>query len=100
MSEQKVNIELTSAEASLLLHFLKDLSDKYGNAGCNDIELDNTDENWQIVANAYEFDSVTDSEERDKGGKIHAFDFMLCDYLATAIENQLPATPPQFEEEE
>jgi len=99
MSEQKVNIELTSAEASLLLHFLGDLSDKYGNAGCNDIELDNTDENWQMVNNAYESNGDDDAGERDSGPRILTQDFILCDYLATAIEKQLPATPPQFEEE-
>lgn len=91
MNEQKVNIELSLAEATMLLKFLDDLGDKYSYAGCNDLMIDNTDENWRMVNNA-ELCVYVDEEERERptGSRICTTDFVVCGYIATNIKNQLP----------
>ena len=89
MSEQKVNIELSLAEANLLLKFLDDLGDELSCAGCNDLVLDNTDENWQMVKNAFVESSGSFDMKRPKGTEIDTEDFVLCGYIATIIKRQL-----------
>ena len=78
----------TEAEKKILLGFLEDLSDKYGNAGCNDYRLPNTSENKQILCAAikiqYEKDAVVkevDRIMRIKGDTILTFDSLVLDYF-------------------
>lgn len=83
---------LTRAEAEQLVHFLDDLSDKYGNAGCNDYDLDNTDENWALWQEAYKDDPDRDMERPPLKQKLFCADFIIVEHLkakvAAAISEQ------------
>jgi len=75
-------ILLSKAETEQLVQFLDDLSDKYGNAGCNDHPLDNTDENWAL----YQEVNKDDPEERPPlKDKLFFYDFILVEHLKAKI---------------
>ncbi len=53
---------MTAAEKKLLEHFFDDLSDKYGNAGCNDLNLK------EFVPDLAERNAMVESFNRLNGG--------------------------------
>jgi len=95
MDNNKINIELTATEANLIVTFLEALGDKYSYAGCNDLKLDNTDDNWRMVCAIDKFNIPEEETERPTGPTIYTCDFLACSYLATVIENQIPTVPQE-----
>ncbi len=77
---------MTKPEAILLVHFLEDLSDKQGNACCNDFNVPNTDEYWGIVRKADE-DEDEDDEDivRPTHPTICTYDWGLVNYLKRLV---------------
>lgn len=74
---------ITNNDVTILLNFLEDLSERFGNAGCNDMELPDTPENRSLIEEALEpgetFTVV--------GNKLLTSDFIVLD----AIRNRLAA---------
>ena len=88
------------AAIKLALEFLEDLSDKYGNAGCNDYSLENTDENWEIYKRGvYANGDSLEIQELEKSGRpslkqnIETYDFSVvyaCQlYLEDLLEEEI-----------
>lgn len=82
---------LNPNEKRVLLEFIDQLSDYQSNAGCNDFELDNTDENWDLVVKAEDWNGIVGEEplERpDKGEKIYTMDCVILGYLKSLLEKE------------
>ena len=81
-------VKMTEAEIKTLLDFLEDLSNEYGNAGCNDFTLLNTPENLEMVISAIKYGYRDDDQKevlenilsKDKK-TIRTVDFVVLDYL-------------------
>lgn len=72
------------ATIKLTLNFLEELVDKQSAQGCNDYELDNTDENWEIYKQAiysnkdsYLIESFEINGRPPLNKKILTYDFFL-----------------------
>ena len=78
---------MTSAEMKMAAKLLSMASGHYGNHGCNDLELDNTDENWALVEamEASLIDEEDVRQRRPSGGRIFVNDWMLMHYLSTRL---------------
>lgn len=78
---------MTPDEIKLLEGFFKDLGERMGNAGCNDMELPNNPQNRTLVTNAYRHGmSAEDFEDwqygkRWVGQRLIVEDFIILDYL-------------------
>lgn len=84
---------MNSTEKAILLKFLDDLSDHMSNAGCNDLDLENTPENYELVAAAEKYCAEQNQEKplpplfyKDK---ICTTDFIILSYLVNLIEKNL-----------
>jgi len=85
-------MSLTPNEAEHAADLLSAYADELGNHGCNDYEIDNTDENWALVESAEAWNrGVTVEEWRksddaytrpSKNKKIVAMDWFLAGYLS------------------
>ena len=90
-----VTINLTDSEAKQLSAFLADLSEKYGNAGCNDYWMENTDENWYIWKEIYkDIDDYKDEKRPNRKQKISCSDFMVVEYLKGKIDDSIKRRVP------
>lgn len=84
---------LNANEKRVLLEFIDQLIDYQSNAGCNDFELDNTDENWELLkaVERYSFSDPKDWTKRrpNKDKKIGTpGDFIVLDYLKSLLEKE------------
>ena len=82
---------LNPNEKRVLLEFIDQLSDYQSNAGCNDFELENTDENWDLVVKAEDWNGIVgeEAQERpDKGEKIYTMDCVILGYLKSLLEKE------------
>jgi len=84
---------LTKNEKKLLLSFLNNLRDNYGNAGCNDFRLANTLANKKMLCKAIKkvYSKKNAKVEikslmEEKGETIMTFDTLLLGYLIERIE--------------
>lgn len=73
------------SELLVLADLLNMADDEFGNHGCNDYELDNTPENYNLVKDALEWNG--DSEDREPtispdGKTIYTQDYFLMGYFA------------------
>lgn len=79
-------------EFTVLSSFLEDLSDKFSRAGCNDYEMENTDENWELLKAAERW-NYSDKEDwtkrRPKGKTIQTFDSLILDYLKHLLDKEI-----------
>lgn len=81
--------ELTAAERKVVAFFLRKLSEKQGNAGCNDFCFEGDvglaiDEWGPIAVNVQQ---QREPEDREKTiGSYSAADFEVVDYLASKLE--------------
>lgn len=84
---------MNSTEKAMLLKFLDNLSDHMGNAGCNDLDLENTPDNYELVAAAEKYCAEQNKEEPRPPhvykNKICTTDFIVLSYLVGLIENNL-----------
>ena len=71
---------MTKAEVKILDDMLEDLDNHYGNAGCNDMKLEDTPENRQIVELAEKDAGFVEKLSVSKG-KILTTDFVILSYL-------------------
>jgi hypothetical protein len=79
-------MSLTRIEAVLLVSFLEDLDDNYGNAGSNDLFLPDTLEMREVVLAAEKDQSGEPNEKiRLYNGKIYTSDQMILGYLRDKI---------------
>jgi len=74
-------------EVEWLLHFLEDLGDKYGNAGCNDMSIPNTPENMAMVKRMIASGDYPNNIPQVYRDKIDVFDYELLSYLQEKLEN-------------
>lgn len=89
---------LTANEMQHVGKMLDEYSDELGNHGCNDYELDNTQENWNMVERMYAWNEETtverwrksaDAHKRPKSGqKIVIMDWFLVAYLAACARGE------------
>lgn len=82
---------VTSAEMRAAARLLSIASEHYGNHGCNDFELDNTDENWGLVEamEASLIDEEDARQRRPRAGRIVVSDWLLMRYLATRLHAEV-----------
>jgi hypothetical protein len=75
----------TKTELRLLAKVLKLASEEFGNHGCNDLVLKNTNENWELVRKI-EKESCGNSDDAPdrpvEKEKIYTFDWVVMSYLA------------------
>lgn len=66
-------------------------ADEFSNHGCNDMELENTDENWAIIVAMDDWNGTKpeDRNERPKGNKIFTSDCFVMSYLASLMEKEV-----------
>ena len=86
-----MKFELTDLEAKILKEFLKDLSDRFCNDGCNEYELENTKENVKFLEEVIktQFDKEKDIKEEIKflhddaknRSRLCTANFFILDYL-------------------
>jgi hypothetical protein len=76
-------VTLNASESKILFEFLERLSDVFGNAGCNDLSLEDTPENRELVLNAeaYSYGDEASGEVRVYNGKIGTMDHTILRYL-------------------
>lgn len=83
--------DLTKVKMLLASKMLKEASSQFGNHGCNDFALDNTDENWQLVCDMEDWNG-TPEEDRGtrppKNKKIMTQDFFLMSYLSAFLAKE------------
>ena len=82
---------LNPNEKKVLLDFLDQLSDHQSTAGCNDMVLENTDENWDLVVKAEDWNGLAEEEAQerpDKGEKIYTMDTIILGYLKSLLEKE------------
>jgi hypothetical protein len=83
---------MNAHKLKLVIGFLEELSERYGNDGCNDFEMEYTPENLEIVTaaekEAYGIHAQPPSVE---GGKIHTTNFLVLDYVIEQLKGA--ATP-------
>lgn len=75
---------LTDNEIKLLKEFLDQLHEHMGNSGCNDFNLENTDENWKMLQEIDDKEGVPEEDrwERPKlNKKLCSNDFGVLSYL-------------------
>lgn len=91
-------MNLTNREKEILLEFLGELSNRFSYDGCNDYELENTPENYEIVRQAEESQGIYNDlgyigEDRKPDvsknlKKIYADNGAILDYLIEKIKNE------------
>ena len=72
----------------MIVQFLKQLSDKMGDAGCNDLKLPDAPETRELVSAATKYMTGEDREVRACDGRILTTDFIIVDYLAYKLETE------------
>ncbi len=74
---------MSRIEAVHVAGFLSELSDRFGTDGCNDLFLEDTPENRQLVADAERSQMGEDAREEVSadGGLIGTFNGVLLDHL-------------------
>jgi len=85
--------KFTALEKKLLFEFLDELSDHYGNAGCNDFEVPNTVEGRALFTAAVRYSYSEDDANRElaqafewSGGAIATVDSTILGYLRHKLE--------------
>lgn len=83
---------MNNSEKKILLDFLEELSDRFGNDGCNDYELDNSPETRELCYAAMEYgagkkDADEWLENLDLSKKIIFPNFIILDYLIKKFKN-------------
>ena len=98
--DDKKTVTLTKEQWEILTHFLDVLSEKYGQAGCNDFSIRNTDNNRQMIHEIfsendkdYYLDLVEegyfDRYVNESLKKLDTTDFVVLDHIADKIKSQL-----------
>lgn len=80
---------MTKSDRTILAELLDMAADQFGNHGCNDFELENTDDNWALILRAYAppFGDGRDQDPRPiPPRKLMAEDFVLMSYFARVME--------------
>lgn len=80
---------LSPVKMRTLIEILKQASDDMGNSSCNDMELENTDENWELVKGYlahYGEDENPEHERPPLDYTLDVMDWMMCDYLIAELE--------------
>lgn len=86
---------LTTIEKKLLLEFLNELSDKFGNAGCNDYSLPNDAAHRQFMEKVIKHGFSGDDQKEQlemifdipkKSSKLCTMDITVLDYLKSCVE--------------
>ena len=87
---------LNKHQLLLVAEFLEELSIIQGNAGCNDYEMENTEENWallQLAERWHSKDPETWTEKRPASReKIQTWDHIILGYLKHLVEEQATLT--------
>jgi len=90
-------IQIPEFHATIIADLLEKASDKFSNHGCNDYEMPNTDENWQLfeemsAANVHKTveqwrvtDAIEEEDFRPSGKTIYFTDWWLMPYFADLI---------------
>lgn len=77
----------TLEERKLIANLLNMAADEFSNHGCNDYPLANTQENRQIVSDAYRGDDDEWADEilTFKGEKLYTMDWLLMRHFAQKV---------------
>lgn len=85
-----MEINLTKSELKQLIKFLENYGEDLGNAGCNDLILDNTPENRAMVKAAMKDQCDEDWDDTDtKNKKFYSTDFIVLGYLNSKLSESL-----------
>lgn len=74
---------MTQNEAKLIAAFMQELSDRFGNDGCNDYDLPATPENRQLIMDAQKWGRADEvpTEPREYNGKYCTYNWEILSYL-------------------
>lgn len=83
-------VKMTRNELSLAGKLLRMAADKFGNHGCNDFELENTDENWQLIVamRIWNGDPENTGKRPALHKKIRTDDWYVMAYLAHRLSEE------------
>ena len=82
---------MTKNERKLAAEMLELASAEFSNHGCNDLELENTDENWAMIEAMEDWNGSRpeDRNERPRGNKkIFTNDWFVMSYLANLLTKE------------
>lgn len=84
-------ITLTDTEHEVLIQLLKMASNEFSNHGCNDFELPNTDEAWEIIKKyeLYNSGNLDDLINRPNKKTICYYDWILFCYFRAKLEGKI-----------
>jgi hypothetical protein len=78
---------MTKNELLLAAQFLEDYCDRLGNDGCNDYDLPNTDENWDMLVKIEEeIDPKETTERPPKKEPLQTVNFSVAGYIARRLK--------------
>ena len=78
---------MNKTELNLIIEFLNELSDRFGNDVCNDFELNDTPENRRLVKDAELYCDMHERELSIHNNKITTTNFILVDYLKRKLRD-------------
>jgi hypothetical protein len=74
---------------ALAAELLEEASNEFSNHGCNDFQLENTDENWQLICDMEDWNR-TSAEDRSPrpplNRPIYTMDWYVMSYLAAFLK--------------
>jgi hypothetical protein len=77
-------------EKMLAADLLEKAGEKFGNHGCNDYDMPNTDQAYQLLVDFHKWNGdPQDTPERPTGPTIHTSDFIIMYALAARLRGQL-----------
>lgn len=89
---------MTHSQAVYVAAFLDQLSDRFGNDGCNDMWLDNTAENRELVTKANRAAGWNCEAEEllHRSGRLIAQNNHVCDYLLSVLMSEYAITDKEL----
>jgi hypothetical protein len=87
---------VTKQQLALAAELMAQAADQFANHGCNDLPLDNTDENWSLVTAYEEFNqgkpwsriADDDKPSRPERGPIYANDSAFMSWFAHLLKKE------------
>lgn len=79
-------MSLSKLELTLISNCLEMASDEFSNHGCNDMQLANTDENWQLIEDMEEWNGTDPQDKLQRPSldkPIYTYDWYVMRYLAS-----------------
>ncbi len=87
---------LTQTEKDVLLGFVDELMDRFGNDGCNDMSLPRNRENRELIRAVDEYEGLPEEERyvQPRTGPLVTSNITVLEYIKHRLEEELSGTTP------